>query len=80
MNENLKRCPFCGGEAKVMEAVGVWVKCRECHSSSGVSTGSRDVAVAAWNTRSESSDDLLSEDQIKLKVVPMLEKLSKRLV
>lgn len=50
--EELKRCPFCGGEATVMEAVGeVWVKCSECHSSNGVSTGDRAKAIAAWNTR-----------------------------
>jgi Lar family restriction alleviation protein len=50
----LKPCPFCGGEATVMEAVGeVWVKCSECHSSNGVSTGDRARAIAAWNTRKE---------------------------
>lgn len=52
--EELKRCPFCGGEATVMEAVGeVWVKCSECHSSNGVSTGDRAKAIAEWNQRQE---------------------------
>jgi len=52
--EELKRCPFCGGEATVMEAVGeVWVKCSECHSSNGCSTGERAKAIEAWNTRQD---------------------------
>ena len=53
--ERLKRRPFCGGEATVMEAMGeAWVKCCECHSSNGVSTGERARAIAAWNERPES--------------------------
>lgn len=65
MNE-LKSCPFCGGEARtwntphvgglhdcaVLDAFSVAVECSECHATTpGYMTEER--AIEAWNTRAE---------------------------
>ena len=48
---NLKRCPFCGGEAKCIEFYGLYhVICCNCHIS-GKDCPRRESAVSAWNTR-----------------------------
>ena len=41
MNQNLKLCPFCGGEAKINSKtmngdVNVWASCKECGASSAI--------------------------------------------
>ena len=55
----LKRCPFCGGTARVcIEAgVGVWVECTKCKCGTaymqGASTLETKIQVATkdWNRR-----------------------------
>lgn len=48
---NLKRCPFCGGEAKCIEFYGLYhVICCDCHAA-GQDCSTRELAVSAWNTR-----------------------------
>lgn len=57
--EELKRCPFCGGESELnaeqyhpaMSACWV-VRCLECFSHGAV-LGSPDGAIKAWNRRVE---------------------------
>ncbi len=54
MNE-LKRCPFCGGEAVLIEAetkVGAWVKCTNC-GIGGSAEVTKEAAAEAWNSRAE---------------------------
>lgn len=52
MTDALKPCPFCGGSASLVEAVGeVWARCDVCHSANALSTNSREKASDAWNTR-----------------------------
>lgn len=47
----LKPCPFCGGEAKVIESKGLyWVACMKCCASADV-IDDRDKAIEAWNRR-----------------------------
>lgn len=51
MRADLKPCPFCGGEAHATNGVGEWwVSCLACFGGAPLQT-SRDLAVAAWNTR-----------------------------
>lgn len=54
----LRPCPFCGGEAYMVDAeidgrAHYIVKCGTCYSTSGVMQLSRPEAVAAWNRRAE---------------------------
>lgn len=51
MTENLKRCPFCGGESKCIEFYGLYhVICCNCHIA-GKDFQTRESAVSAWNAR-----------------------------
>ena len=56
----LKRCPFCGGEARILTSVffrsDACVKCKKCGASTLVhsSASNEDAklnAIKAWNTR-----------------------------
>ena len=54
--EELKPCPFCGGEAVVCGYPSeqmVYVKCRECGACSFGCQANEEKAAAAWNTRAE---------------------------
>ena len=51
MTENLKRCPFCGGEAKCIEYYGLYhVVCCDCYTT-GRDCTSIETACKAWNSR-----------------------------
>lgn len=61
---NLKPCPFCGGEASIIQKswdlfiTGVRIECDECGASTGWTSGAilRDVqkrAIETWNKRVE---------------------------
>lgn len=51
MSENLKKCPFCNGQATFVESLSdVWIVCEECGAGTGV-FGTKEDAVAAWNNR-----------------------------
>ena len=48
---NLKRCPFCGGEAKCIEYYGLYhVVCCDCYTT-GRDCPSIETACKAWNSR-----------------------------
>ena len=49
MSEELKPCPFCGGEAELREE-GFVVHCAT-GCTAQVNDDYRDCAIAAWNTR-----------------------------
>lgn len=58
MSEELKPCPFCGGEpfmvgAEIDGREHYIVKCTACHSTSGVMQMNRSKAAEAWNRRAE---------------------------
>ena len=57
----LKPCPFCGGEAKLVEKVYSWVSCPKCAVHT-FSTPNKSEAIAAWNRRSQRA----SRDDIRL--------------
>jgi Lar family restriction alleviation protein len=49
--EELKRCPFCGGEAiEVRTGESYWVRCSDCDAETAL-CDSRPDAIAAWNRR-----------------------------
>jgi Lar family restriction alleviation protein len=49
--EELKRCPFCGGEAiEVRASESYWVRCSDCDAEIAL-CDSRSDAIAAWNRR-----------------------------
>ena len=49
--EELKRCPFCGGEAiEVRASESYWVRCSDCDAEIAL-CDSRFEAIAAWNRR-----------------------------
>ena len=50
MEDRLKPCPFCGGEAKLNSSSPYFVKCSKCFAKSGVASTSA-FAVINWNTR-----------------------------
>ena len=64
MTEELKRCPFCGGEAKCIEYYGLYhVVCCDCYTT-GRDCPSIETACKAWNSRSIENE--LSEKIEKL--------------
>ena len=56
MSEELKRCPFCGGEAFLWDErefhdhKGWFAMCGDCDAS-GDTKPTQAEAIAAWNTR-----------------------------
>lgn len=53
MSNELKECPFCGGEAKAFGAYDAYaVNCASCNAYGP--SGSKANAIAAWNRRSTS--------------------------
>jgi hypothetical protein len=54
MKQELKPCPFCGGEAEYMGTAFTAIRCTKC----GVSThqGSQDWCDQVWNTRTDAPE------------------------
>ncbi|MHB1368546.1 MAG: Lar family restriction alleviation protein [Eubacteriales bacterium] len=55
MNNEIKKCPFCGGEAKLHDNTaigwGVEVVCNKCWASTKKCMETEKIAIAAWNRR-----------------------------
>lgn len=58
MSDELKVCPFCGGEARIHSKVlaegfdsGYWAVCDECGKGDTLPHESEEEAAAAWNAR-----------------------------
>jgi len=57
--EKLKRCPFCGGKAKLEEITSLepWIECKQCGVRVMVKTiyrafkDTEENAIKQWNTR-----------------------------
>lgn len=55
MTQNLKPCPFCGGEAEIRtygsKGTGLkYIRCTDCHAATASYLTKKEV-LAAWNTR-----------------------------
>lgn len=58
MENKLKPCPFCGGEAELKKAGGnVWVECKKCLCGTAFASGASptstlvEVVTSDWNRR-----------------------------
>ncbi len=53
MNNELKSCPFCGGEARIEDNAftdAFFIMRERCHTTSDVYS-TKNEAIEAWNTR-----------------------------
>lgn len=64
MSDELKVCPFCGGDARIHSKVlaegfdsGYWAVCDECGKGDTLPHESEEEAAAAWNTRAAVEDE-----------------------
>lgn len=70
MSEELKPCPFCGGEADLAKGkfgdgkTSHYVECMKCAGMADM-YGDSDSAIAAWNTRTKATTLADSEKQVK---------------
>lgn len=56
MKTELKPCPFCGGEAKIMISVLSYVMCDKCCAETNHYITEKE-AIEAWNRRTEATDE-----------------------
>ena len=55
--EELRKCPFCGGEARVVRASETyWGQCFDCGAETAI-CDSRPDAIAAWNRRTQNIEE-----------------------
>ena len=56
---DLKRCPFCGGEAKIQSNLlhNYRIYCVECGCQTISWSESKEKAIEAWNRRAGESED-----------------------
>ena len=64
MSDELKVCPFCGGDARIHSKVlaegfdsGYWAVCDECGKGDTLPHESEEEAEAAWNARAAVTDE-----------------------
>lgn len=59
VNDELKPCPFCGGEADLFNGIdGAWSTwIIECDCGIEMRFLSKEEAIEAWNTRAEGCND-----------------------
>ena len=59
MSDDLKPCPFCGGEAELCGMVGTrYIRCTSCGCDGPIFQDTKKEAVESWNTRSDRIEEL----------------------
>ena len=67
LNNTLKPCPFCGGEANVIEHrfhgldSSYGVRCKECKAETHQFYESEEKAIEAWNRRAGEEGKILEK-------------------
>lgn len=58
MSDELKSCPFCGGEAEMREGSSTkpYIRCKRCGCRTG-SSRYRGNLAKAWNARADATDE-----------------------
>ena len=61
MSDELKPCPFCGGEAEMREGSSTkpYIRCKRCGCRTG-SSRYRGNLAKAWNARADATDEQFS--------------------
>ena len=57
--ENLKKCPFCGGQAKLyadLFMTSFWVECNTCGCKNQKRAHSDEIAINIWNNRATEAE------------------------
>jgi len=61
MSEQLKPCPFCGGEAELVrwfeETEARHIQCKECKCMTGSPHFMAEFAIKQWNTRTSNDKE-----------------------
>lgn len=60
MSEELKPCPFCGGQAEFNDTSSTWVRCESCGAAIECQVEKKDAAQL-WNSRSDATLEKLRE-------------------
>jgi hypothetical protein len=69
MSDEIKPCPFCGGEAKLIgEPKCYWINCQnsDCLTSSGINQKTEEEAIQYWNRRVDKSEPITMEKFLDL--------------
>jgi len=66
MTDELKPCPFCGGEAACIEETAWVIGCfnGQCAAAPSVWEPSKEMAIAAWNTRADLAATPLDDPRV----------------
>jgi Lar family restriction alleviation protein len=67
MNE-LKKCPFCGGEAEWATSHKHWIECKVCGVESVYSNNSEDC-IKAWNNRKPAEEVVARLEELRMRAV-----------
>ena len=85
MSEELKPCPFCGGEARIdstpygSKVRIYWVLCEDCGAEDGSILDSQKEAKKSWNTRADTEKDRVMQqmaitlDMLRTRTTPEME-------
>ena len=68
MTEKLKKCPFCGGEAKIVRVMNDYpnyvIQCNECRLTTKWYADKKEL-IKYWNTRAADENPALTIEELK---------------
>lgn len=87
MSEEIKACPFCGGKHMTQtvsfsdgyqEGDPVYLKCRECHSRTGM-WDKQSEAIAAWNRRTPDPAQFMDDVEVLVGALAEIERRTRKM-